>query len=106
MDRNIIGGVIATATAGWLGLTYAREAITLAPMLTEPVVPAGAAQPKPIDIVEGQDGWLFPGWDYLVDERPDQTGAAIEQIVKMVEKARAWIACDFVANSEQGESSP
>ncbi len=89
MGRNMIAGVVAAAAAGWLSLTYAREAMTRAPAPTAPSSPSAQGQPAPVDIVEGRDGWLYPGWDYLVDERPAETASAIEQIVKMAEAARA-----------------
>jgi len=36
--------------------------------------------PPPPDVIEGEDGWLYPGWDRLVDERPRNARAAVKLV--------------------------
>lgn len=95
MGSNVMASFVALAALALLGRAYAPpliEALSQSSvekgLSTGPAVSALTA-PEPTDIVAGTEGWLFPGWDYLVDERPAQTQAAIDKSVEMATQAHA-----------------
>lgn len=98
MGRNLIAELAALCALVALGQAYIvsvpvlngnAQAATTAPATTRPATEREALSPPvPVDIVKGADGWLFPGWDYLVDERPAQTAQAVQQAVKMAHEAK------------------
>ena len=71
--RNIVSLLILAAAAAFLIFAY---------------VPA-FLRPAP-DVIVGQDGWLYPGWDRLVDEhkRTARTGMAMVREVDTLLKSR------------------
>lgn len=71
--RNIVSLLILAAAAAFLIFAY---------------VPA-FLRPAP-DVIVGQDGWLYPGWDRLVDEhkRTARTGMAMVREVDILLKSR------------------
>lgn len=86
MKKNAIAVAVALVLLGALGTAYAQRL---------------ASPPKMPDIVEGTDGWLFPGWDRLVEERPDEVRAGVEETVKQVkelEKRGAKVVVVLVPN--------
>jgi alginate O-acetyltransferase complex protein AlgJ len=99
MGRNVIAGLAATCALVALGqayvasiplLTVRAQAATSPPPTGRAATPGETlSRPAAIDIVKGADGWLFPGWDYLVDERQNQTAQAVLQAVKMAGEAKA-----------------
>jgi len=91
MGNNVTAGATAAAALAFLGNAYLSAlAPTVSPPAFAQVKPPNPAAPAPVDIVVGSDGWLFPGWDYLVDERPGQTRAALEQAVTLSTQARQY----------------
>ena len=91
MGRNLIASLAALGALALLGHIYAPPLIAA---LSQPGTGGGSTAsdvtaPPPVDIVVGLESWLFPGWDYLVDERPLQTQAAIDHAVTLAMQVRA-----------------
>lgn len=98
MGRNVIAGFVAILMLLSLAHAYTNSITSLQNSTTSNLSEQATGQrrsgrkklsaPVQIDIVKGLDGWLFPGWDYLVDERQRQTALAVLQVAKMTSEAK------------------
>jgi peptidoglycan/LPS O-acetylase OafA/YrhL len=94
MNRRSLSALIAVALFAALGTAYAQRMAT----------PPGRIP----EIIEGSDGWLFPGWDKLAEERPELVAAGVDRAVQQaheLEKRGAQVVVLLVPNKVRAHES-